>query len=119
MKKKKNNFIILRVGTGVVAFMYFILSSNAVLALDAMNQATQQHPAMVTDGQLPSRTLFKGQQGGAGKPESMRGRETAMAKMNQILFRESIQALTAPNAFRAQKPAAPERPNPNRIERNR
>ena len=64
------------------------------------------HPALDHAGKQPSRSLYQEQmnQGIAERPGMYRGRDVAVAKMNQIEFRQTMQRLTAPNAFRAQQP---------------
>jgi len=81
---------------------------NSAWALNAIGQ----HPAFQNEDQ-PSRTLFQARHSGAQAVERFNGRETAIAKMNQLMFRETIQRLTAPNAFKQPQPIA-EIPNPNR-----
>lgn len=76
-------------------------------------QTTGPHPALQPQiKQQPSRTLF--QEHGGMRENRTYGKEVAIAKLNQMMFKREIQDLTAPDAFRAVKPVAPEKPNVNR-----
>lgn len=99
--------LIVVVGVSVAA----AIGSFLFLGTASAETAITQHPAFRNEGQ-PSRTL----QGGAMRLETSYGRHEAVAKMNQIMFRETIQRLTAPNAFRAERPVLPEAPSPLRRE---
>ena len=73
------------------------------------------HPVLDHSDRQPSRILYEAQmkQGAAERPGMYHGRDVAVAKMNQIEFRQTMQRLTAPNAFQAQQPVVTV-PNANR-----
>ena len=104
---KMHGIVMTGVNIAVVAGIFLFL--DTAWAVDGI---IKEHPAFRNEKVQPSRALFEAHQSGA---QSASQRDGAMAKMNQIEFRQTIQRLTAPNAFRIPQPVAAEKmPNPNR-----
>lgn len=96
------------VATGInvaVLMGIFLFLGNAW----ALEVKPLMHPALDHTDRQPSRAMYQ------GRPEMKHGRDVAMARMNQIEFQKTIQNLTAPNAFRAQRPVV-EPQNRNRTD---
>ncbi len=92
----------------LAALISFLGMTGAASALDA---AIGPHPGLQNEKQV-SRHLYH-DKGGARRV--IPGKDVAVAKLNGILFRETMLRLTAPNAFQMKQPILPERPNPHRI----
>ena len=108
MKRKMNFIVMTGVNIAVVGVIFFL---DTAWALNSVGQST----LFQNERQQPSRTLF--QESGTKRVEGSSGRNVTLAKMNQMMFKETIQRLTAPNAFRAAQPVLPEAfQNPNRRE---
>ena len=104
-----NSGMVIGVNVAVVVGIFIFLGTAW-----AVEPKPLTHPAL-DHSEQPSRILYERQmkQGAAERPEMYRGRDVAVAKMNQIEFRQTMQRLTAPNAFQAQQPVIAV-PNANR-----
>jgi len=110
MKRKIEGAIVMGV------FLFLETTSGA-----AFEGKPLMHPVIGNVVGQPSRALYRNppDQGVAQRPGMSRGKEGVITKMNRLMFQDTIQRLTAPNAFRAQRPVVSELPNPNRVERGR
>ena len=105
-----NSGMVIGVNAAVVVGIFVFLGTAWAVETKPLT-----HPALDHSDRQPSRILYEAQmkQGAAERPGMYHGRDAAVAKMNQIEFRQTMQRLTAPNAFRAVQPVVAI-PNANR-----
>ena len=102
------NFLIL---TGIQIAV--VAGAILFLGIAQAEEAAGPHPAFRNEMKQPSRTLFQSDANGMREVHTY-GKEVAIAKLNQMMFKRDVQELTAPDAFRAVKPVVPEKPNTSR-----
>ena len=91
---------------------FFAVNLMTLLGILLFIGTASAEEARLLDRQ-PSRMLHQEHFNSGGNTQMTHAREMAMARMNKIEFQKAIQNLTAPNAFRAERPVV-ESQNSNR-----